>query len=1049
MSNTSTAHALAGAASSRVTNDNVRLPHLVVQDERASGDESSEFTSAVLPAGSSASSEPALVRHNDATFHSGKPADEVLHKPLALGWGKRSTEKVFKKTSMPLGTFLHVMTAHKVGEKDGRCFMQGAAIDDVRRKTAMISMEVAGLDVDSGMPYETVLAKLKAAGYLALLYTTHSHGKGVTTIAETQFRNWCRKNGYAENLDDLKFVKAYLTTEKSYEPEVVASVTGIRKGQESTGMMLYVDHRPMDKCRIILPLDGAGYVFSEIPGVDHNGAMKGWGLKLRGLATELGLPIDESCLDPSRLFYMPRHAEGAPFRVDVVNGGLVDIHEVADSSTVNVGSDVFARAAVEMGARMDGRPDNSAYKSPKADPDIDLWAFSRERGEGFEIADLFRARAPQFIIGDENADKLTVMCPFNGGHSNPGDPEDPACMVQNASDAGDSFKFLCRHESCREYRKTDLLCEAINLGYFEPGAILDDEFLSIKHQVKRDIEGATLPPEKWPDDFIEEEGCIYHLSSGPRGKGLTPVFVCDAFTVVGQAHDEHDGDWSLVIEFKNPKGVTQRHRIPRGMIQADARGIRRDLAATGLSIDASAEAQKRFDTLLSRLKPGRFILSVTQAGWHDKDGPVFVTPQGVGIGPAGERDDVEMAAEHCMIDVKSRGTFEDWQAGVGTACRRNKHWAIGTCTAFVGPLLGLVGRPSCGIAFSGDSSLGKSTAQTCAASVWGHPAPSKGLLHQMSTTPNALENLAARSNHTTLQLDELAQASPETVGTMIFNLTGGTGKSRQRADGSLRASKTWVTCFLFTSERGLADIIQDGHKTLLTGHSVRVADIDISNGVEAVDPDTMKLISAGCHENFGHAGPLFIRHLFDAGYVARPEEVRRRLRLYTDALCEEGASPPVRRAAEIFGALRCGGEIAKEAGLLPADVDLERAISWAWGAFRGGTEAQALNAMERAINTLAENIRTKMGNEVLEFGVSGSFRGAKAYYDEIVIYVLESHLAELAGKANKPQAIAKELDKRGILIRPAPNRLAFESAPRIGKVKHYQLRREALIGKVE
>ncbi|HUZ66074.1 MAG TPA: DUF927 domain-containing protein [Beijerinckiaceae bacterium] len=138
----------------------------------------------------------------------------------------------------------------------------------------------------------------------------------------------------------------------------------------------------------------------------------------------------------------------------------------------------------------------------------------------------------------------------------------------------------------------------------------------------------------------------------------------------------------------------------------------------------------------------------------------------------------------------------------------NHHWLLGALSGFAGTLVARLEMDTCGLGFSGPSSRGKSTLQKLGAAVFGNPRSGMGLLHTMRSTSNAIENLAARSHATTLQLDELAQLPPKDLSNFIFGLTGGVGKSRQRADSSLRPVAKWSTFVTTSSERGFAQLME-------------------------------------------------------------------------------------------------------------------------------------------------------------------------------------------------------------------------------------------------
>ena len=54
---------------------------------------------------------------------------------------------------------------------------------------------------------------------------------------------------------------------------------------------------------------------------DHAAAARAWKQAYEAFAVWLGVSFDPACTDPSRLFYLPRHAEGAEFEVQIHGRG--------------------------------------------------------------------------------------------------------------------------------------------------------------------------------------------------------------------------------------------------------------------------------------------------------------------------------------------------------------------------------------------------------------------------------------------------------------------------------------------------------------------------------------------------------------------------------------------------------------------------------------------------------------------------------------------------------------------------------------------------------
>jgi len=82
-------------------------------------------------------------------------------------------------------------------------------------------------------------------------------------------------------------------------------------------------------------------------------------------------------------------------------------------------------------------------------------------------------------------------------------------------------------------------------------------------------------------------------------------------------------------------------------------------------------------------------------------------------------------------------------------------------------------------------------------------------------------------------LDEMGEASAETVSKAADMLANGVGKVRAGRDGAVRPPPTWRVLFLSSGEEGLADRLTEAHggpRQPRAGQQVRVVDIPADAG---------------------------------------------------------------------------------------------------------------------------------------------------------------------------------------------------------------------------
>jgi hypothetical protein len=358
-------------------------------------------------------------------------------------------------------------------------------------------------------------------------------------------------------------------------------------------------------------------------------------------------------------------------------------------------------------------------------------------------------------------------------------------------------------------------------------------------------------------------------------------------------------------------------------------------------------------------------------------------------------------------------------------------------------LLELLDEPSCGINWSGTSSLGKSTGQMIAAGMWANPAPGKGLLHTARGTDNSFEAIAAKSNACGLHIDELGQAQEKTISNLLFMLSGGTGKARMTSTALLRPEYNWTTFVTFSGEEGLRKYIERGGKELIAGHAVRFPDIDVSS-LKPIDPERAKSIKDATLKHYGHAGPVIVQYLYNKGFVADPEPIRESIEEKAAELAGESAPPTTRRAARTFALLWQTAELMQNAGLLPAQVDVSEPVFWAWETCLKSAEAEAFSPEERGKNAIQDWLLKNWGKTVVGLGADAdkNYKETDAWFDDNYVYLPVTTLGKIPNVVGSPNALRKYLYKLGALEKADQKNFVHRHIPKIGKTTHLRLKCE-------
>lgn len=238
---------------------------------------------------------------------------------LAAGIGRRTKQGRWTSETTSFQEFFARLHHHKVGAKDGACFLQGACVNGTRKSTAMIANHVIALDFDSGLPIEPVKEAIEDACLEALIYTTHSHLSDTSRISQHQFLRWSK--GAQPTPDNLG---QYLVEKKKLRPEVVEGLHLVDDAKHTEdGVMIVVRHQPVPKFRAVFPLSKA-FEFAKRGGLQKD-AIAEWKQRYVAFAASLGVEVDEACCDPARLFYFPRHEPGSEHGVWWYTGSPVDL----------------------------------------------------------------------------------------------------------------------------------------------------------------------------------------------------------------------------------------------------------------------------------------------------------------------------------------------------------------------------------------------------------------------------------------------------------------------------------------------------------------------------------------------------------------------------------------------------------------------------------------------------------------------------------------------------------------------------------------------------
>jgi hypothetical protein len=268
-------------------------------------------------------------------------------------------------------------------------------------------------------------------------------------------------------------------------------------------------------------------------------------------------------------------------------------------------------------------------------------------------------------------------------------------------------------------------------------------------------------------------------------------------------------------------------------------------------------------------------------------------------------------------------------------------------TAFAAPLIRSTGREGCVLGgFSLESGIGKTTTLRIAQAVWGDPARGmQGLDDTTNSVVGKLEKLASLP----VYYDELKTAKDtETFVNMVFKMSGGKGRSRMRANASLREVGVWNTLLTYASNESLRDFVISGTRTTPAGilrlFEFRVAPSPIAQS----DNATVSRLVARLNENFGHAGLSYAEFL-GTNYEAVDKMVNLALMgIEKDWHC----TTEERYWSATVAALLVGAKLANHLQLTAFDIPAMKAFLKQELLRMRGEKATAPNDMSQSLNVI-------------------------------------------------------------------------------------------------
>ena len=399
--------------------------------------------------------------------------------PLRLTFGaNRSEFRWTDQRSMTFNDLGKLLSYATVGAKDGVCFTPAVFRGNARRKDQAQQIDIVVLDADSGHTFEEIRDAVERKNWRAIIHSTYSHLSNKTLIAANAADKWMSENPGAP-------IGAYLVAKRGYLPRIMAGahvVDEIIDPGKPDNRNYLVEHQKCPKFRIILPLSSP-WIADNFENQDI--ANQKWSERIGALAFALDLHHDQSCIDTSRLFYLPRkREEGDEFEHDIVDGNACDLWSLPDAARRE------ERTAERGGPPPPGmpylqavKPDHKTYVDERG-AFFDLTTWAAKYGLRFEILTALKARSPGVFSHRISGVKHHLTCPNSGDHVTMG-AEGTGTFVVNASEIkaaqmpGITSGFIvhCSHNGCADKDRLDHLHALLAGGKLTVADLTDPAFL--------------------------------------------------------------------------------------------------------------------------------------------------------------------------------------------------------------------------------------------------------------------------------------------------------------------------------------------------------------------------------------------------------------------------------------------------------------------------------------------------------------------------------------------------------------------------------------------
>lgn len=400
-------------------------------------------------------------------------------------------------------------------DKGGSSIVPSDNFDGERTADATKTMYAIGIDIDTGNQLDSVIEKLIERGIFSIVYTTHSHLKDRMTLKSDMVQKKLKIKETPTRPQVQEFLRNH--HKDSFPADFINNIEIIdAKHHTKDGLHIVLGTPPVEKFRVIIPL-AKPVELAEL--ADSIADWKEvWADAVAGVCVNwLEADFDTASCDINRLFYSPRHPEGAEYYSAVIMGKPLAFEDIEPYS-----KEKYARERKAPGdpfladsGTSKGAGDVPMCTMPKSGNSLNKW-HSDIGKERFLIADVIETYCEdrQRHAGGERAGTAHIECPFEHEHSTSGGT---ATMVMNPdANKEEVWTVFCRHDSCSGRHKLEFLQEMLEQEWFDEELLTDETFVlpaadGEDEDEPEETEEEMLPGEEEAAQFgkdVEDEDLI-------------------------------------------------------------------------------------------------------------------------------------------------------------------------------------------------------------------------------------------------------------------------------------------------------------------------------------------------------------------------------------------------------------------------------------------------------------------------------------------------------------------------------------------------------------